>query len=84
MDFKSGELTKAVNEHNEMLSKANVERVKQIILPLSDIEKKEAIKFFDDEMLLNEFISRFYSYKDFALNMFNSVNEMKLKVGVDK
>lgn len=84
MDFKNEKLTEAVNEQNETLTKANVEKVKQLINSLSDAEKREAIKLFDDEMILNEFVSKFFTYKDFAKNMFSSVNEMKLKVGVDK
>lgn len=77
-------LNETVKIKNETLCKANVEKVKQLINSLSDDEKREAIKLFDDEMILNEFVSRFFTYKEFAINMFSSINEMKLKVGVDK
>ena len=82
--IKSGKLNEMDKEKNEMLDKANIQKIKQMIEPLSDIEKKEAIKLFADNLVLDEFIERFYNYKNFALNMMQSVNDMKLKVGVDK
>lgn len=84
MEFKNEKLNETIKEQNEVLDKANMEKVKQLINSLTDAEKNEAIKLFDDKRLLDEFVSRFFTYKEFAIDMFSSINEMKLKVGVDK
>lgn len=81
---KNEKLRETAEEQSGRLDKANIEKVKQIITPLSNVEKKEAVKLFSDELILNEFVERFYNYKEFALNMMQSINDMKAKVGVDE
>lgn len=71
------EVSKSINE-------ANVHEVRNRVKSMSREEKEEAIKCFPDDLVINQFLSKFKDYKNFAIQIVDCVEDLKSKVGVDE
>lgn len=77
-------LLQTQEEVNESINKVNIAETRRMISSMSRQEKEEAIKCFPDDLVINQFLSKFQDYKSFAIDIVDRVNELKEKVGVDK